>query len=147
MVATIDATDNSHIARTRILAPGPCCTARYYRHGAGDNRLTYGPIGVRARLGPEFKVQVVAGPGLGVFLDGSCSRVEVTFGLPWLGVQLHTDINVNTGMGARNGNIELHFLGFGFKIGADGLEINTPWVGGYHSALILVVLEIGRAHV
>ena len=70
--------------------------------------------------------------------------MEVTFGLPWLGLQLHTDINLNTGVGARNGNIELHILGFGFKIGADGLEINTPWVGAYNlHALILVCVWFG----
>jgi len=138
-----NASDNSPIASTPCIgASGPGYTA-LARHGAGDNRLACGTAcgaGVRARFGPEFKAQVVAGPGLGVFLDASCSRVEFTWGLPCLGVQLHTDINMNTGVGARNGNVELHLLGFGMKVGVDGLEINTPWIGGYNGGAIIVLV-------
>lgn len=37
--------------------------------------------------------------------------------------------NANTGIGARNGNLEAHILGFGGKVGADGVEVNTPSFG------------------
>ena len=39
-------------------------------------------------------------------------------------VGVHADLNVNTGAGVRGGN-----LGFGGKVGADGVTIDTP-VGG-----------------
>ena len=45
---------------------------------------------------------------------------------------IHLEPNVNTGIGARNGNVEAHLLGFGAKVGADGLEINTP-IGGVNA--------------
>ena len=48
------------------------------------------------------------------------------------------DINMNTGVGSRNGNIEFHMLGFGGKFGTDGLEVNTPWVGGYNLGAVLL---------
>ena len=114
----------------------------YFRRGAGDTRFTKGLFGLRCCFGPEFKVlnklchnnantsseaHFVAGPsGLGIFLNLSCNRVELSFGFPWIG----GDINLNTGLGVRNGNIELHILGFGGKFGTDGIEINTPWYGG-----------------
>ena len=44
--------------------------------------------------------------------------------------------NVNTGLGVRNGNAELRVLGFGGKIGADGLEINTP-LGGANACSMM----------
>ena len=51
-------------------------------------------------------------------------------------VGLHFDPNVNTGIGARNGNFEAHVLGFGAKVGADGFEINTP-IGGVNACNIM----------
>jgi hypothetical protein len=77
-----------------------------------------------------FQVQAVAGPGFGAFLDASCNRIEVSFGFLWVGFGVHADLNLNTGLGARNGNLELHVLGFGGRLGADGLELNMPWMGG-----------------
>ena len=56
--------------------------------------------------------------------------MELSFGWPWIGGDVHADINLNTGLGVRNGNVELHILGFGGKFGTDGIEINTPWYGG-----------------
>jgi hypothetical protein len=53
---------------------------------------------------------------------------------------LHADINLNTGVGARNGNVEVHFLGLGFRAGADGLDVNTPWIGGSNIAAILFLV-------
>ena len=50
---------------------------------------------------------------------------------------------MNTGVGARNGNVELHLFGFGMKVGVDGLEINTPWIGGYNIGAIIVLFFFG----
>ena len=77
------------------------------------------------------QAQAVAGPGLGAFADASLVRLEASAGP--LGV--HLDPNVNTGIGARNGNVEAHLLGFGGKVGADGVEINTP-LGGANCTLM-----------
>jgi hypothetical protein len=78
--------------------------------------------------------------GFGIFSDLSCNRIEFSIGAPWLGFELHLDINLNTGIGARNGNLELSFLGFGVKLGADGLEVNTPWIGGYNCGVPVILL-------
>ena len=43
---------------------------------------------------------------------------------------------MNTGIGARNGNVEAHVLGFGAKVGADGVEINTP-LGGANACNVM----------
>lgn len=47
-------------------------------------------------------------------------------------VGAHFEPNINTGVGVRNGNFEVHLLGFGFKVGADGFEVNTP-IGGVNA--------------
>ena len=77
-----------------------------------------------------------------MFLTLSCNRVEFSFGWPWIGGDLHADININTGIGARNGNLEFHILGFGAKFGTDGLELNTPWFGGYNIGALVVCLSV-----
>ncbi len=51
-------------------------------------------------------------------------------------VGAHFEPNVNTGVGARNGNLEAHLLGFGGKVGADGVEINTP-IGGVNACALM----------
>ena len=51
-------------------------------------------------------------------------------------VGVHVDCNVNTGIGVRNGNAEAHLLGFGGKVGADGVEINTP-LGGANACNVM----------
>ena len=78
-----------------------------------------------------MQAQAVAGPGLGAFADASLGRVEASAGP----VGVHLDANINTGVGARNGNVEAHLLGFGGRAGADGVEINTP-LGGANCALM-----------
>ena len=72
-------------------------------------------------------------PGLGLFFDASVARVEASFGNI---VGLHVDYNLNTGIGARNGNIEAHLLGLGARAGADGLDVNTP-IGGVNCCNIM----------
>ena len=66
--------------------------------------------------------------------------MEFSIGWPWLGGDLHADINLNTGLGARNGNFEVHLLGFGGKVGTDGIELNTPWFGGYNIGAVPIAL-------
>jgi len=92
----------------------------------GGNALSSkGPINQRVKVG-QFTGQAVAGPGLGVFVDTTVADVSFSAG-NFAG--FHVGLNANTGIGARNGNIEAHFLGFGGKIGADGVEVNTPVAG------------------
>ncbi len=74
----------------------------------------------------HMQVQAVAGPGLGVWFDSSTVRMEASLGNI---VGAHFDSNINTGVGIRNGNLDAHLLGFGVKVGADGIEVNTPVVG------------------
>ena len=73
----------------------------------------------------EAKAQAVAGPGLGVWADASLLRVEASLGNV---VGVHLDLNVNTGVGVQNGNLDVHFLGYGGRIGADGISSDTPVV-------------------
>lgn len=140
-VVAANVSENSRITSTCIKWVEGDGTA-LGRCGAGDTRFTYGLFGLRCRFGPEFKAQCLAGlPGLGLFLNLSCSRVEFSILFPCIGGDLHADININTGVGARNGNIEAHFLGFGGKVGTDGIELNTPWFGGYNIGAIFVWLS------
>eukprot|EP00092_Neocalanus_flemingeri_P007729 GFUD01008345.1.p1 GENE.GFUD01008345.1~~GFUD01008345.1.p1 ORF type:complete len:255 (+),score=49.82 GFUD01008345.1:184-948(+) len=83
--------------------------------------------------GPRVQAQAVAGPGVGVFGDASIVRAEASVGNI---VGAHVDLNINTGVGARNGNVEAHLLGWGGKVGADGIEINTP-VGGVNACTVM----------
>lgn len=76
--------------------------------------------------GPRAGVDARAGEqGLGAFADASWARAEGRAGI----VGAHLDLNVNTGVGMRNGNAEASLLGFGIKAGANGLCLNTP-LGG-----------------
>ena len=88
----------------------------------------YQPSGISRELPCVFS-QVSVGGGqaqFGSFADASLSRKEIHLGNI---VGSHCGLNVNTGLGLRNGNFDWHVLGFGFKFGWDGIEINTP-VGG-----------------
>ena len=81
----------------------------------------------------QFSGQVVAGPGAGVFVDTTVVDLSVSFGNV---IGIHTGLNVNTGIGIRNGDAELHLLGFGGKIGVDGVEFNTP-IGGLNMCSVM----------
>ena len=63
--------------------------------------------------------------GVGAWASASLFRGEVTVGL-FAG---HLDLNINTGVGVLGGNLDVHVLGFGFRIGADGLSLDTPFGG------------------
>ena len=90
----------------------------------------YGSVSSRAL---HVQAQAVAGPGLGAWVDASFSKFEASFGNV---VGAHFEPNVNTGVGVRNGNVDVHLLGFGGKIGADGIELNTP-LGGVNACSVM----------
>ena len=79
----------------------------------------------RYKIG-HFTAQAVAGPGLGLFLDATLVDVGAYSGNL---VGAHVGLNLNTGLGIRNGNFEAQLLGCGGKIGTDGIEVNTPLFG------------------
>ena len=63
--------------------------------------------------------------GFGAWANASLGRVEASLGP----VGVHLDVNVNTGVGLRGGNLDVHVLGFGGKCGVDGITIDTPFGG------------------
>ena len=72
------------------------------------------------------EAEAIAGPGLYAGVNASLVRAEAKLGNVVGG---SFDVNARTGAGVRNGNVEAHVLGFGGKVGTDGVEINTP-LGG-----------------
>jgi hypothetical protein len=96
------------------------------RAGTGETRASFGWYNSMYR-GPSAEASAVAGGGFGAWANVSpVGRAEVNLG-PVFG--MHVEPNINTGLGVRDGNLDVHFLGTGFRIGADGLEINTPLYG------------------
>ena len=63
--------------------------------------------------------------GYGHWENRSLVRAETSIG-PASG---YIDLNINTGAGIRGGNVDVHALGFGTTVGADGVSIDTP-IGG-----------------
>ena len=81
-----------------------------------------------------YQVQAAANrEAVGAFGDASLGRLEYGAGNI---VGIHVDPNLNTGIGIRNGNVEAHLMGFGGKVGEDGLEINTP-IGGANACNVM----------
>ena len=76
--------------------------------------------------GPYAEAEAIAGPGVGAWANASAGRYEQNYGNV---AEIHADLNVNTGAGIRGGNVDVHLLGFGGRVGTDGLEVNTP-LGG-----------------
>ena len=102
------------------------------RIGTGETRASAGYFNAMYR-GPSYEASAVAGAGLGAWAGASpLGRAEVNLG-PVAGV--HLEPNLNTGLGVRDGNLDVHLLGFGTRIGADGLEVNTP-LGGVNLCTI-----------
>ena len=95
-------------------------------YGLGQYCASCGPVNMKFEC-LSFTMQAVSGPGIGIFIDFitiycSFSMLGNLFG--W-----RVGSNANTGIGIRNGNFEAHLLGLGGKIGTDGVEINTPFIG------------------
>ena len=92
----------------------------------GEGRGAIGPFSSVCRL-PTAQAGVSVGTeGLYAVAEASAIRLESNYGNV---VGAHLDVNVNTGLGIRNGNAEAHLLGFGGRVGTDGVEVNTP-LGG-----------------
>ena len=79
------------------------------------------------------EAEAIAGAGLGAWANAELVKAELDIG-PVVGG--HIGLNANTGAGVRGGNLDVHLLGFGGKIGADGLAIDTP-VGGVRACCIM----------
>ena len=77
--------------------------------------------------------EAIAGPGLGAWANAELVKVEADLG-PVVGG--HVGLNAKTGAGVRGGNLDIHLLGFGGKIGADGVAVDTP-VAGVRACSIL----------
>ena len=86
---------------------------------------TVGPLsGEISFLSAE--AEAIAGPGFGAWANAEVVKVEADLG-PVVGA--HVGLNANTGAGVRGGNLDVHLLGFGGKIGADGVAVDTPIAG------------------
>ena len=96
-----------------------------------DVRSSDGWISTRNSI-LSVEAEAIAGPGLYAGVNASLVRVEANFGNV---VGVKVDVNAKTGAGVRNGNVEAHFLGFGGKVGTDGVEMNTP-LGGVSVPLL-----------
>jgi hypothetical protein len=73
--------------------------------------------------GPSYEAAAVAGAGLGAWVGASpLGRAEVNMG-PLLGV--HLEPNLNTGLGVRDGNVDVHLLGFGARHSVH--DTSTGW--------------------
>jgi hypothetical protein len=67
--------------------------------------------------------------GEGAFLQAELLKAELGTDTPYGRVGAHVSPNLNTGAGVRNGNFEATLLGFGAKVGEDGIGVRTPIVG------------------
>ena len=97
--------------------------------------VTAGPLSVEGTfLSAEYEaISAISGHGFGAWADTELVKLEADLG-PLAGA--HVGLNANTGVGVRGGNLDVHLLGFGGKIGADGVAINTP-VGGVRACSIM----------
>ena len=102
------------------------------RHSSTEFRDSAGPVSISGRLG-HAQTQLVIGPGLGAWVDASLYKFEASY---WNVAGVHVEPNLNTGVGIRNGNLDVHLLGFGVKIDADCIEVDTP-LGGVNACSIM----------
>ena len=72
-----------------------------------------------------------ADSGVGAWVNASLIDAEATIGP----VGVHAGPNINTGVGVRQGNLDVHILGFGGKIGTDGVSVDTP-LGGANCSVM-----------
>ena len=80
----------------------------------------------------SVEAEAIAGNGFGAWANASLFRGGQIGAGP---VGITPDLNVNTGIGVRGGNLDVHLLGFGTKVGADGVTIDTP-LGGAKCAIM-----------
>ncbi|CAB4007590.1 Hypothetical predicted protein [Paramuricea clavata] len=102
------------------------------RYTTSEVRKSAGVVSLSGRS-IHAQAQAVAGPGFGAWADASGFKLEAAYGNV---VGAHIEPNLNTGAGIRNGNLDVHLAGFGGKIGADGIELNTP-LGGVNACSMM----------
>lgn len=94
---------------------------------AGQSHGCAGPLNAKVTVGKLTTETVSTGASqFGAFVDATAAEVEANFGNA---IGVSAGLKVDTGIGMRGGNAEAHVLGFGGKIGQDGLEVNTPLLG------------------
>lgn len=77
--------------------------------------------------GPAAGVQGIKGHG--AFIQAEMFKAEAGTDTPLGHVGVQYGPNINTGIGMRNGNAEASILGFGGKVGKDGVGVRTPLAG------------------
>lgn len=119
-------------AGTRSIGQGPAVWAAA-SNGTAIAEATTGRreaqqgIAKIATEGPNANAKALWGnEGYGAFAHASAGRVDAGLG----GVGLFIEPNISMGAGFHSGNAEVKVLGFGGKVGADGLEVSTPLGGG-----------------
>ena len=83
-----------------------------------------GPVSLGEKIG-SVGVEAIAGNGLGAWTEATLVRLDMSLGP----VGVSGGLNLDTGVGFRGGNLDVHVLGFGGKVGADGLAVDTPLAG------------------
>lgn len=83
--------------------------------------------------GPSAGVQGIKGAG--AFFTAEMFKAEAGMDTPLGRVGAHWGPNANTGAGIRNGNAEATVLGFGGKVGKDGVGVRSP-LGGADCSLM-----------
>jgi len=86
-----------------------------------------------AASGPAVGFQGVKGEG--AFLKAEAAKAELGADTQFGRVGVVWSPNVNTGVGVRDGNAEASVLGFGGKVGKDGVGVRTP-LGGADCVLM-----------
>mmetsp|Transcript_58522 Transcript_58522/g.164080 ORF Transcript_58522/g.164080 Transcript_58522/m.164080 type:complete len:243 (+) Transcript_58522:70-798(+) len=96
------------------------------RASVGRSEIQHGIFKFQAE-GPNAGVEAIArnDEGFGVFADASLARVSGHIGP----VGVRFEPNLNTGYGVRSGNFEANALGFGIKLGQDGIGVQSPIMG------------------
>merc|ERR1719187_2689002 len=85
------------------------------------------------------EAEAIAGPGLGAWVDASVCNLEGSIGP----VGGHVGINFDTGAGIRGGNLDVHLGGWGGKVGADGIAVDTPLGGVKVPNPVNVAMNVG----
>lgn len=83
--------------------------------------------------GPAAGLQGIKGQG--AFFTAEMFKAEAGTDTPLGHVGVQWGPNANTGVGVRNGNAEATVLGFGGKVGKDGVGVRTP-LGGADCCLM-----------
>lgn len=113
------------------------------RVGTQECRLSKWIFQALAR-GPSIEWSQAWGrPGVGIWFVPTAGRLQLNIG-PLLG--FHIEPSFNTGVGLRDGLLNVHFLGWGVRLGFDTVEFNLfflPCCGFSMSPLVFLCLYVG----